>query len=188
MIARLTGKVIEREEGSIILDVNGVGYRVAVLPTLQQKARGGVELSLQIFHQVSSDAQALFGFEGTEDLKCFKLLLTVPSVGPRTAMGILEVAAPKVLAQAVAEGDLVLLTKVSGVGRKTAERILIELKGKIEAGPVAGAAGGVQQEAAEALTSIGFTAQQAREAVGKVPKSVNTVEEAVRYVLQRQKA
>ncbi len=182
------GKVIEREEGSIVLDVNGVGYRVAVLPSLQHKAREGTELSLQIYHHVSSETQTLFGFKVKEDLECFKLLLTVPSVGPRTAMSILEAAAPRVLAQAVAEGDLVLLTKVSGVGRKTAERILIELKGKIETGIVSGVVGGVQQEAVEALSSIGFTALQAREAVSKLPKSVKTIEEAVRYVLQRQKA
>lgn len=188
MIAKLKGTVIEREEGSIVLDVSGVGYRVAVLPSLQQKARDGAELSLQIYHQVSSEAQALFGFEKSEDLKCFKLLLTVPSVGPRTAMSILEAAPPRVLAQAVAEGDIILLTKVSGVGRKTAERILIELKEKIEVSLASGAVGGVQQETIEALVSIGFTIQQAREAVSKLPKSVSTTEEAVRHVLQRQKA
>jgi Holliday junction DNA helicase RuvA len=188
MIARLIGKVIEKEERSIVLNVNGVGYRVAILPSLRQKARDGMELSLQIYHHISSETQTLFGFEGVSDLECFKLLLTVPSVGPRTAMSILEAAAPRVLAQAVAEGDVVLLTKVSGVGRKTAERILIELKGKIETGAVSGVVGGVQQEAVEALTSLGFTALQAREAVANLPKNIKTVEDAVRHILQRQKA
>jgi Holliday junction DNA helicase RuvA len=99
-------------------------------------------------------------------------------------MGILEVAPPRVLEQAVAEENTILLTKVSGVGRKTAERILVELKEKIKAPAVASVAGGVQQETMEALVSIGYTTAQARSAVQGLPKGVETVEEAVKQVLR----
>lgn len=188
MIARLAGIVAEREGKALIIDVGGVGYRVAVLGSLREKIKRGTKVTLQIHHHVTDGAESLYGFERREDLRFFELLLTVPSVGPRTALSILEVAPPEVLAQAVTEEDTTLLTKVSGVGRKTAERILVELKEKITAPALAGVAGGVQQEAMEALTSIGFTASQARTAVQKLPKGVKTVEEAVKQILQAQGA
>jgi Holliday junction DNA helicase RuvA len=188
MIARLTGTVLEREAKSIVVEAGGVGYRVAVLPRLAAKITQGETVSLRTYHHVSAEAQQLYGFSEQEDLRYFELLLTVPSVGPRTAMGVLDVAPPRVLEQAVAEDDTGVLTKVSGVGRKTAERILVELKGKIAAPAAAGAAGGVQQETIDALLSLGFTARQARAAVQKLPGTVATVEEAVRSVLQQQAA
>lgn len=188
MIARLVGIVAEREGRALIVDVGGVGYRVAVLGSLREKTKRGAKMTLRIHHHVTDGAESLYGFERREDLRFFELLLTVPSVGPRTALSILEVAPPEVLAQAVAEEDTTLLTKVSGVGRKTAERILVELKEKITAPALAGVGGGVQQETMEALTSIGFTASQARTAVRKLPKGVKTVEEAVKQILQVQGA
>jgi len=186
VIARLTGKVLEREEKSLIVDVNGVGYRVAALSSLRDRARKGLDVNLIIHHHVGDDSEDLYGFETKRDLKFFELLLTVPSVGPRTAMGILEVAPPPVLSQAVAEDDIAVLTKVSGVGRKTAERILVELKEKIRLPEVVGAAGGVQREAVEALISLGYSVTQARQVVQKLPKEVETVEEAVKVALQKQ--
>jgi holliday junction DNA helicase RuvA len=186
MIATLNGKVAEKDDKYIILDVHGVGYRVATLSLLRNKVQVGADLSLRIYHRVGSDAEELYGFEEKEGLDFFELLITVPSVGPRTAIGILEVAPPRVLEQAVAEENTDLLTKVSGVGRKTAERILVELKGKVEAPIVAGIAGGVQQDTIEALVSIGYTAGQARSVVQKLPKEIVTVEAAVKAALQQQ--
>ena len=185
MIARLSGIVVDREDKSLVVEAGGVGYRVAVLSNLQNKVAEGDEVSLRTYHHVTSDAQQLFGFLKQEDLRYFQLLLTVPSVGPRTAMNILDVAPPRTLAQAVSDRDITLLTKVSGVGRKTAERILIELEGKITLGEQgAGVSGGVQHEAITALVSIGFSSAQAREAVSKLPKQVTTVEEAIKYALK----
>lgn len=186
MIARLKGVVLEREERALILDVNGVGYRVAVLSGTREQAQAGEETSLNIYHHINQDSQALYGFSSKEELKYFELLLTVPSVGPKTALGILEVAPPHVLEQAVAENDIALLTKVSGVGKKTGERILVELKGKIKARKSAGISGAIQQEAMEALVSIGFSPARAREAVRRLPKEITKVEEAVRAVLKTQ--
>jgi len=188
MIAIIVGKIVEREESALIVDVNGVGYRVAVMTRLREKFKRGSEVTLKIHHHITGESQSLFGFNNEEDLKFFELLLKVPSVGPATALRILEVAPPKILEQAVAEDDVAVLTKVSGVGKKTAERLLIELKGKIVVSDVSGVKGGIQHEAIEALTSIGFTAEQARSAVQKLPAEVKTVEEAVKSILQRQEA
>lgn len=184
MIARLTGSIAEREERSIILDVQGVGYRVKVLTSLREKVKRGDRVSLRVHHHVTGDTEELFGFATKEDLTFFELLLTVPSVGPRTALNILDVAPPATLSQAVTEGDTTLLTKVSGVGRKTAERILVELKGKIASLPSVYLPGALQHEIITALTSIGYAPNHARELVGKLPASISSVEEAVRAVLQ----
>ncbi len=186
MIALIKGEVLEKEDKALIVDAGGLGYRVQVLPTLLTKSLVGSTVNLKIYHQISSDKQALYGFLNQEELRHFELLLTVPSVGPRTAMGILEAASPRVLGQAVAEGDTALLTKVSGVGKKTAERILVELKEKVELVQAGQAVGTIQQELIEALMSIGYTGGQARSSARKLPAEVKTVEEAVRIVLQRQ--
>lgn len=187
MIAQLRGRVAQLEAKSLVLDVGGVGYRVAVLGSLLSKTKTGAELTLKIHHHFSSDSQSLFGFEAAEDQTYFELLLTVPSVGPRTAINILDAAPPRTLAAAVSEGDMKLLTKISGVGRKTAERILVELKGKIKTTGVKLAATDIQEETIAALTSIGYTSSQARLAAQALPKSVKTVEDAVRAVLKGQK-
>lgn len=184
VIARLTGKVIEREEKALVVETGGVGYRVAVLSATREKMNVGEKVELRIYHQTNQDAENLYGFETAEQLKYFELLLTVPSVGPKTALGILEIAPPRVLEQAVAGHDVTLLTKVSGVGRKTAERILVELKGKVKAKQAGGISGAMQQETIEALISIGFSPAHAREAVRRLPKEVTTVEEAVRAALK----
>lgn len=184
MIAHLTGMVLEAEEKALVVDVHGIGYRVAVLAAVRDGVQQNETVALHIYHQVSDDAENLYGFTSRVDMKFFELLLTVPSVGPRTAMNILNVAPPRVLAQAVADEDIGLLTRVSGVGKKTAERILVELKEKIGRHEGHGAAGTVQHETVEALMSIGFTPAQARSAVAQLPREVATVEAAVRAALK----
>ncbi len=186
MIASLRGKVEEKEEKALIVSVNSIGYRVEASRALRKKAGVGDDIKLHIYHHVSSDQESLFGFDKKKDLAYFKLLLAVPSVGPRTAMGILDAAPPSVLEQAVTEDNVSVLTKVSGVGRRTAERVLVELKEKVKSSRVETAAGGIQEEAMEALISLGFSRRGARDAVRKLPKEVDTVEEAVKAVLRQQ--
>lgn len=184
MIALISGKVLEKEKKALVVETGGLGYRVVVPGSFFQKARVGDTIRLRIHHHVGEDTEELYGFETKEHLDVFTLLLTVPSVGVKTAMGILEIASPKTLAQAVAEEDIALLTKVSGVGKKTAQRILIELKEKIKVPKHKVLAGKLQQEIMEALESLGYTAQQAREAVEKLPKTVTRVEDGVKLVLK----
>lgn len=189
MIAYIRGNLVEREDKAVIVDVSGVGYRVFVNGTLRETLHPGQEVQLKIYHHITDGGQDLFGFDSAEDLQYFKLLITVPSIGAKTAHNILDIAPPRVLEQAVAEEDVTLLTKVSGIGKKTAQRIVVELKEKLGATPhKGGVPGALQQQTVEALVSIGYTAAQARKAASELPKGVSTVEEAVRTALQRQGA
>lgn len=188
MIARIHGVVAEREEKALIIDVHGVGYRVFVISAFREKTSLGSEITLVIYdHRTDSD-QVLFGFETASDREYFELLLRVPSIGPKTALGILDAAPITVLSQAIHTGDMSLLTSLSGVGKRTAERIVVELKGKI--GELPGSAlftvhRGVHQETADALVAIGFTVAQAKQAVSKLPEDVATVEEGIKAALKQ---
>ncbi len=186
MIARIQGTVIEREEKALVIDVHGVGYRVLVTAGLREKSPLGSEITLFIYdHRTDSDA-VLFGFEHARDREYFELLLCVPSIGPKTAMGVLDAAPINVLSQAVLTGDMQLLTSLSGIGKRTAERIVVELKGKIGefTDGVSVELRPVHQDTVDALIAIGFTVSQAKQAVSKLPHDVATVEEAVKAVLK----
>lgn len=186
MIATIRGKIIEREPKGFIVDVHGIGYRIYVGSRLREQLATGADVTLQIHHHISEDRQDLYGFADSEELRYFQLLLTVPSVGAKTARNILDIAPPRVLDQAVADRDVTLLTKVSGIGKKTAQRIVIELQEKLKAPQKRSVSGALQHETMEALVSIGYTSAQARIVVSKLPKDVKTVEEAVKAALQAQ--
>lgn len=190
MIAQLTGSIVQYEAKAVIIDVNGVGYRVMALSPLLNGTSVGQTLQVHIHHHMTGEMEALYGFGNQEDLRFFELLLTVPSVGPKTAMAILEVAPPTTLARAVATGDVKLLTKISGVGRKTADRILVELKNKIKdlpaeltGMPISGIVSDIQAETMSVLVNMGMTRGQAREVVQNLPVGVKSVEEAVKAAL-----
>lgn len=185
MIARITGKVVEQTEKAVVVETNGVGYAVAVGASVIGKVALGDTVTLRIYHHFSDAGQSLFGFVDPQEQKYFELLLSVPSVGPRTARNILDIAPPTILQQAIAAQDVTLLTKVSGIGKKTAERVLVELKGKLGKQKIEGPSGSIQHEAVEALISIGFSPTQARSVVHKLPKGVQTVEEAIKEALKQ---
>lgn len=185
MIARITGKVIEREEKAFIVDVGGVGYRVLVGSALRERVRKGSQVSLRIHHHITDSSQELYGFQDGKEQECFELLMTVPSIGARLARNVLNTVSPGTLEQAIVTEDLTLLTKVSGVGRRTAERIITELKEKIQSMSIRpGISGTIQYETIEALVSLGFSLTQAREKVRSLPQTVKSVEEAVKAVLK----
>lgn len=188
MIARITGVVIEKEEKALVVDVHGVGYRVFAAFSLREQTPLGSEATFVIYdHRTDSD-QVLFGFESVSDREYFELLLRVPSIGPKTAMGILDAAPIAVLSQAIHTGDMSLLTSLSGVGKRTAERIVVELKGKIGELPDSASFTlhrGVHQETADALVAIGFTVSQARQAVSKLPEDIASVEEGIKAALKQ---
>jgi Holliday junction DNA helicase RuvA len=170
VIARLTGTVLEKGDGEAILDVNGVGYRVhlstvslSALPPLGERA------TLRCHTHVREDALDLFGFATEEEEAVFHELVGVKNVGPRAAQNILSGIEAKELAQAVAQGDLARLTKVPGIGKKTAERLVVELKEKLvalarAAGPARPKPGaGPLEQLAQALVNLGYRPAQAEE-------------------------
>jgi Holliday junction DNA helicase RuvA len=131
MLAYLCGQVLAKNNNYLILKVNNVGYQIFVGESLLSSIQKGEERELYISHQVREDASDLYGFKNLEDLALFELLLSVSGVGPKSALGVLSIASADDVSEAVIRNDASLLMKVSGIGKKTAERIVLELKNKI---------------------------------------------------------
>ncbi len=171
MIARLSGRLAEKDGGQVIVDVGGVGYRVHVsAASLASLPARGEPVSLRIHTHVREDALDLYGFATEEEELVFRELIGVKNVGPRAAQNILSGIEAKELAAAVAHGDVARLTKVPGVGKKTAERLVVELRERLlvlaqAAAPAGRPAGGVLEQLEQALVGLGYRPQQAQGAV-----------------------
>ncbi|HBD24749.1 MAG: Holliday junction DNA helicase RuvA [Candidatus Zambryskibacteria bacterium RIFOXYD1_FULL_40_13] len=185
MIGHLKGQIIYQDLKSIILDVSGVGYKIhtntASLSSLERsegnksdKAQATTEYWTYL--AVRENALDLYGFKTREELSFFELLLTVSGIGPKSALGILSVASLQNLRHAVVTGDTAHLVKVSGVGKKNAEKIVLELRDKLE--HVGGDESSLSDDidALEALKSLGYGEREAREALKKVSEEKNTGE------------
>lgn len=186
MIGSITGTVRDVGIAGLLLEVGGVGYHVSVLPTFLAGAKVGQSLTLRTHLHVREDELSLYGFATKEELGFFQLLLGVPGVGPKSALAILTLVPVWTLVRAVTSGDANLLTKVSGIGRKTAERIIVELKTRLEREYPALAERGVVPHAdvVEALMVLGYSLAQVREAVRQLPPDVQSVEDGVKAALQ----
>jgi Holliday junction DNA helicase RuvA len=171
VIAFVEGKVADIGVDSAVVDVNGVGYRVFCGPGTLANLREGERSRLHTHHLVREDQQALYGFRTTEELGFFELLITVTGVGPKVALSIVSSRPVVDLQLAILQGDEAVLTAVSGVGKRLAARVILELKEKVAAaGGAAGAVGGkagagsAESETVAALQALGYTASEAREA------------------------
>jgi holliday junction DNA helicase RuvA len=168
VIASLDGTVSAVFADSLIVEVGGIGYRVYCAPALLAAARVGERTRLFTHHLVREDAQALYGFRNPQELGFFGLLQTVTGVGPKVALAIIGSRAVGDLQLAILSDDLALLTAVSGVGKKLAARIVLELKEKVAAaGVAAGASAGSpagESEVVAALLALGYSVGEARQA------------------------
>jgi Holliday junction DNA helicase RuvA len=170
VIASLEGIVSSVRSDALVLDVGGVGYHVFAGPATISAAREGQRLKLHTHHAVREDAEALYGFRTVEELGFFELLITVTGVGPKVGVAILSSRAVPDLQLAILQADEAVLTAISGVGKRLAARIVLELKEKVAAaggaGSVgaAGSTGASESEVAAALQALGYTAGEAREA------------------------
>jgi len=171
VIASLQGSIAAVSTDSLVLEVGGVGYRVFCGPPTLAAARPGSTLKLHTHHLVREDLQALYGFRDPQELGFFTLLTTVTGVGPKVALAIVASRPVPDLQLAILQGDEAVLTAVSGVGKRLAARVVLELKEKVAAagGGVGGAGGASGTGAAEsevvaALQALGYTAGEAREA------------------------
>jgi Holliday junction DNA helicase RuvA len=174
MIARLRGTIIERTitstSSQVVVDVGGVGYEVSVVPRLCAELDMGTPVDLFIHHHVREDDQTLFGFAHRDERMTFRALLGAHGVGPALALALVATHRPGALADIVATGDIASLTMVPGVGKKTAERLLIELRSRLSI-PVldpdagAGSSTSVVVEVREALTGLGYGPDEVREAL-----------------------
>lgn len=133
MIARLRGKLIEKEPARVVVDVNGVGYEVSVpLPTFTSLPANGSEVTVDIYTHVREDVIALYGFSTRQERRVFERLISISGIGPKLAITILSGGSVEGLVGAIRRGDLARLTSIPGVGKKTAERIVVELKDKLQ--------------------------------------------------------
>jgi Holliday junction DNA helicase RuvA len=185
MIGRLEGRIHEVDPGRVIVDVAGVGYLVSTTLRAVQQLAGGAAAALLIHTQVKDDAIELYGFPTADELEAFQRLIAVAGVGPRIALAVLSSLPPDELASVVAMGDVARLTMTPGVGKKTAQRILLELKGKLS--PSAGSGGDLRGDAASALVNLGYKQAQAMQAVEDVlaDNPADDVGEILRLALQR---
>lgn len=189
MIASLEGVVRLIGENFVVINVDGVGYKVFVTPRVLEKARLGESLAVWTHQHVREDSLDLFGFLTTMELETFQKLISVSGVGPKTGLGILAVCTPEHLATAVASGNVSLLTKVSGIGKKTAERLLVELKGSlIYALPDSGSATrpfvSGDLEVIEALESLGYSVADARSALEQVNEETTDTNDRLKATLK----
>lgn len=185
MISSLSGTVRHKEATSVIVDVSGVGYKVLVPLDVSLEATVSQPIFLWTHLAVRENSLELFGFSEKEVLEIFELLITISGIGPKTALGILNAASPETLRQAVASSDTAYLTRVSGIGKKNAEKIVLELKDKLkitEEDRKADVRG--EGDALEALVSLGYSERDAREALKKIPKSVTDTGERVKAAMK----
>lgn len=153
----------------MLVDVGGVGYKVFSTTEAVLESALGEPVFLWTHLSIRENAHDLFGFKDKEALETFELLISIPGIGPRTALGILNVATPSMLRQAVASEDTSYLTKVSGIGKKNAEKIVLELKGKLHITTTdRGRDTRMESDAMEALVSLGYSERDAREALKRL--------------------
>jgi Holliday junction DNA helicase RuvA len=181
VISRLRGTVAARTAAGLVLDVGGVGYLLAATPRVT--ARVGEEATVETYLHVREDALQLYGFASAEERELFELLLGVSGVGPKVALAIVSGSAPAELRRAIARDDTARFEAIPGIGRKTAQRVILELKEKLAAGAVAPAASGALL-ARDALVELGWSLLDADRALAEVDESLS-IEEQVRSALRR---
>jgi Holliday junction DNA helicase RuvA len=188
MIGKLTGTLLEKNPPQILLDCHGVGYEVDVpMSTFYNLPVVGEAVSLLTHFVVREDAQILYGFGSADERAAFRQLVKISGVGPRTALSVLSGMSVADLAQAVTAQDSARFVKVPGIGKKTAERLLLELKGKLGADlnlPGAGAAvGDAASDIQQALMALGYSEKDAAAALKALPKDVG-VSDGIKLALK----
>ena len=187
MIAYIKGSIKLKQQNYLIVENNGIGYKVFVSNDSLLKKNEGDQVELYLHHQIGEQVSDLYGFDSSNQLDFFKLLISISGVGPKTALGVFSVADIDDIKSAILNEDASVLKKVSGIGAKTADRIVLELKNKIS-GKLSVIKSkqemGVNVDAIEALISLGFTINDAREAINQVDKNIVDSGEKVRAALK----
>jgi holliday junction DNA helicase RuvA len=187
MIACLRGTPVASTAEGLVLDVGGVGYLVAATPRAVRKAAAGGEVALETYLYVREDALQLYGFADRSERELFVQLLTVNGVGPKVALAIVSGSPAEELRRAIVRGDYARFQAIPGIGRKTAERIVLELREKLGSGEVVlapGAEGDVHLVAREALVELGFSVVDAERALADTDPTLSP-EERVRLALKK---
>ncbi len=187
MIARLRGKPVASTPEGLILDVGGVGYLVAATPSAVRKADGAEEVSVETYLHVREDVLQLYGFADRSERELFIQLLSVNGIGPKVALAIVSGSPAEELRRAIVREDAVRFQAIPGIGKKTAERIVLELKEKLAVtaiAPVSGADVDDHVVARDALVELGYSIADAERALAETD-AAGTPEERVRQALRR---
>jgi Holliday junction DNA helicase RuvA len=198
MLAYIRGTIISRQTDSLVVENNGIGYLIQAAPTLLGRLPARGETALIHTHlYVREDILALYGFPTAEDLHLFELLLTVSGIGPKVASAIVGSLSPSQFAMAVLTGDTRTLTTIRGIGRKGAERLILELKDKLKGaelsagaslpsgGPVLAPDAPQRAEAISALMVLGYSGPEASRAIAAVPEGTDSLESLIRLALRQ---
>ncbi|MEI7761710.1 MAG: Holliday junction branch migration protein RuvA [Comamonadaceae bacterium] len=186
MIGKLTGTLSDKNPPQVLVDCNGVGYEVHVpMSTFYNLPELGARISLLTHFVVREDAQILYGFASAQEREAFRQLIKISGVGPRTALSVLSGMSVAELAQAVTLQEAGRLVKVPGIGKKTAERLLLELKGKLgpDIGLSASVANAAQADILQALLALGYSDKEAALALKALPGEVG-VSEGIKLALK----
>jgi Holliday junction DNA helicase RuvA len=186
MIAYLQGKIIAKQQSSVIILANQVGYKIFVNQKFIDELLLDAQAEMYIHQHVKEDALDLFGFVSSEELELFELLISVSGVGPKSALNFLSVAKVAEIKESIIMGDYAILTKVSGIGRKIAERVVLELRNKV--GGLVGDATVDQitarNDELDALIGLGYSVQQARDALKNINPKILDSSERVKEALK----
>ncbi|KKR32354.1 MAG: Holliday junction DNA helicase, subunit A [Candidatus Falkowbacteria bacterium GW2011_GWF2_39_8] len=189
MISFIRGKILNKRKNFVIVDCHDIGYQVFVNPVVHAELELGQSIEFYTHHHIKEDALDLYGFNNLEELELFELLLSISGVGPRSALGIMAASSVNELKESIARGDSSSLTKVSGIGKKTAERIVLELRDKMDVLTSSEISTSGENSASsdeiDALISLGYSLQQAREALREVNPLLKNSGERIREALRK---
>lgn len=181
MIAHISGKIVEKFAGSVIVDVAGVGYEVIVPTNEFERAVLGDDIKFYTYHNITDRSQELFGFSSLAAKKLFELLITIQGIGPRAGIAIMSLGETEDVRNSIACEDAKFIQKASGVGKKSAERVILDLKDKVgmaisKHNSVGTNISLASDEALEALIALGFNLNDATKALEQIPRDLPTEE------------
>lgn len=186
MIGRISGTIIHRGKGELVVEASGVGFLIYVKQATLDEIAKSKETSVALWthHAVRENSAELYGFLHRETLEFFELLIQVSGIGPKSALAILNVAPVPALKSAIASGDATHLTKTTGIGTKKAEKIILELRDKVDSLDSEPAGHNEISDAIDALQALGYTRREAQDALRKVPHAITSTEAKIKEALK----
>jgi Holliday junction DNA helicase RuvA len=190
MISFISGKIINKGNGFIIIKTGDIGYKIFLSPSFFSELEIGQDLDIYTHQYVREEALDLYGFRGLEELEMFEMLLSISGIGPKTALGVLAVGSADQIKESIARGDSALLTKVSGIGKKTAERVVLELREKVgrlelAAGSKEPGGGALNGDEIDALIALGYSLTQARDALRTIDPNIKNSGQRIKEALKK---
>ncbi len=183
MIRHIRGTLVASESGTLIVEAGGLGYEVRVATNAAVTARIGEEVMLQTYHVVREDAEELYGFTSERERAMFMLLIDLPGIGPKSAIGIMSQADVRLIEEAAERGDASYLSKLSGIGKKSAEKIVQGLKDKVTSHGAASTSS-EDNDVIDALIALGYTNEEALRAMREMPPTATTAKERIKEALK----